>query len=62
MHIPFPLLSFPPGASALSEKHPGFIVNAGNASVKDMADVIEECKRRVKDEYDVELHLEWQVI
>ena len=56
------LRGFRIGDALVSEKHPGFIVNAGNASVQEMAAVIDECKRRVKEKYDVELHLEWQVI
>ena len=30
-------------------------MNTGGASVQDMHDVISECQRRVKEEYDVEL-------
>ncbi|WZU00519.1 hypothetical protein MGH68_13275 [Erysipelothrix sp. D19-032] len=46
----------------VSEKHPGFIVNTGNATVADMKAVINECITRVKDTYDVQLELEWRVI
>lgn len=56
------LRGFRIGDALVSEKHPGFIVNAGNAKVEDVAAVIAECKKRVKDEYDVELELEWRVI
>ncbi|CAM4282017.1 UDP-N-acetylmuramate dehydrogenase [Erysipelothrix inopinata] len=50
------------GDAMVSEKHPGFIVNTGNASVHDMHAVINECKKRVSEEFDVELELEWKVI
>lgn len=50
------------GGAKVSEKHPGFIVNTGDASVQDMHDVIAECQRRVKEEYDVDLELEWRKI
>lgn len=50
------------GDAMVSEKHPGFIVNVGNATVSEMTQVINECKKRVKDKYDVDLELEWRVI
>ncbi len=50
------------GGAMVSEKHPGFIVNTGNATVKDMIEIIQECISRVKNEYDVDLELEWRVI
>ncbi|CAM3662652.1 UDP-N-acetylmuramate dehydrogenase [Erysipelothrix urinaevulpis] len=56
------LRGFTIGDAMVSTKHPGFIVNKGNATVQDMHDVIAECKRRVKDEFDVELELEWRVV
>lgn len=56
------LRGFRIGDALVSEKHPGFIVNAGNAKVDDIAAVIQECKDRVKKEYDVTLELEWRVI
>lgn len=56
------LRGFRLGDALVSEKHPGFIVNAGNATVEEMAAVIQECKKRVKQEFDVDLELEWRVI
>lgn len=50
------------GDAMVSEKHPGFIVNVGNATVQDMLAVIQECKDRVSKEYDVNIELEWRVI
>lgn len=56
------LRGFQIGDARVSDKHPGFIVNVDNASVSDMRAVIDECKRRVKNEFDVDLELEWRVI
>jgi len=50
------------GDAKVSTKHPGFIVNTANASVSDMHAVINECKRRVKEKFDVDLELEWRVV
>lgn len=50
------------GDAMVSEKHPGFIVNVGHATVQDMLSVIQECKDRVLNEYDVKIELEWRVI
>lgn len=50
------------GDAMVSEKHPGFIVNVGHATVSDMLAVIQECKDRVLKEYDVTIELEWRVI
>ncbi|AMC93495.1 UDP-N-acetylenolpyruvoylglucosamine reductase [Erysipelothrix larvae] len=56
------LRGFKVGDAMVSEKHPGFIVNTGNASVNDMKQVIDECITRVKNQYDVDLELEWRVV
>lgn len=50
------------GDAQVSTKHPGFIVNVGKARVEDMQAVVAECKKRVKEEFDVDLELEWRVI
>lgn len=50
------------GGAELSYKHPGFIVNVDHASTKDVFDLIELCKKSVKDMFDVDLELEWKVI
>lgn len=56
------LRGFRVGDAMVSEKHPGFIVNVKNATVKDMLAVIQECKDRVKEAYDVTIELEWRVV
>lgn len=50
------------GDAQVSEKHPGFIINRGNAQVGDVKLIIEECKKRVKEKFDVDIELEWKVI
>ncbi len=50
------------GDAQVSDKHPGFIVNVGNASPQDMVDLVKECQDRVKKQFDIDLELEWRVI
>lgn len=56
------LRGFQIGDAQVSEKHPGFIVNVGNAKVAEVQMLIEECKTRVKEKFDVDIELEWRVI
>lgn len=50
------------GGARVSEKHPGFIVNVDHATCYDCVALINECKMRVKDHFDIDLELEWRVI
>ena len=43
------------GGAVVSEKHAGFIVNAGGATAKDVADLVDIIKREVFKKYGVEL-------
>lgn len=52
------LRGFQVGGARVSDKHCGFIVNAGNASAADIMDVIWEVQRRVKDRFGVDLESE----
>lgn len=52
------LRGFQVGGARVSDKHCGFIVNAGNASAADIMDVIWEVQRRVKDRFGVDLEPE----
>ena len=56
------LRGFQIGDAQVSQKHPGFIVNRGNAKVAEVQMVIAECKKRVKEKFDVDIELEWRVI
>ncbi len=56
------LRGFRIGDAEVSLKHPGFIVNHGNATHQDMLALVEECQRRVKEQFEIDLHLEWKII
>lgn len=50
------------GGAEVSKKHAGFIVNTGNATCKDIIDLIEEIKKKVYDKFQVNLEVEIQFI
>lgn len=50
------------GGAMVSNKHANFIVNAGNATYKDIITLIELIKEQIKDKYDIELILEQKII
>lgn len=50
------------GDAQVSEKHSGFIINRGNATSKDILDLIEVVKAKVYEKFKVELHTEVRVI
>ena len=50
------------GGAEVSSLHAGFIVNVGNATTKDILDVIDHVKRTVYEKYNVVLHEEVKVI
>lgn len=50
------------GGAAVSLKHAGFIVNLGGATAKDVLDLMEYIKARVKEKYDVTLTAEIEYI
>lgn len=50
------------GGAMVSEKHAGFVVNAGNATAADVLKLIEEVKRRVYETYSVKLSPEVRII
>jgi len=52
------LKGFSIGGAMVSEKHAGFIVNAGNATAKDIKDLIAYIKSKVKEKYNVDLETE----
>lgn len=49
------------GDAQVSEKHCGFIVNVGNATCKEVLDLISVVQKVVKDTYDVELEREVRI-
>lgn len=50
------------GGAQVSEKHAGFIVNAGGATAQDVLNLIKEVQKRVHDKFGVMLHPEVRVI
>jgi UDP-N-acetylmuramate dehydrogenase len=50
------------GGAQVSEKHAGFIVNAGDATAVDVLTLIKEVQYRVHSKFGVDLHPEVQVI
>lgn len=46
------------GGAKVSDKHCGFVINTGNASAADVAEVIQEVQERVKDKFGVVLEKE----
>lgn len=50
------------GGAAVSEKHSGFVINKGNATAKDITDLIEYIQNEVKNKFGVDLHPEVRII
>jgi len=50
------------GDAEVSEKHSGFIINKGNATAKNVLDLIEVVKAKVYEKFKVELHTEVRII
>jgi len=52
------LRGFRMGGAMVSEKHCGFVINAGNATAEDVMNVIREVQRQVKEQFHVNLEPE----
>lgn len=50
------------GDAQVSEKHPGFIVNVGKATGKDVVDLMNYCKKTIKNKYNIKLEQEWIIV
>lgn len=50
------------GGAAVSEKHSGFVINKGNATAKDITDLIKHIQDEVKRQFGVDLHPEVRII
>ena len=46
----------------VSEKHANFIINKGNESGRDIIELINEIKEKVKQTYDIDLYLEQEIV
>lgn len=56
------LKGFTIGGAQVSEKHSGFIINIGDATGRDIIDLIEEIKRRVFIKFKIKLEVEQRII
>lgn len=56
------LRGYSKNGAAFSDKHPGFIVNIGNAKYEDIVYLVDLAKEKVFDKFDVELKMEWVVV
>lgn len=50
------------GGAQVSEKHCGFVINQGNATAQDVLDLIDDVKRKVYEEFQVELEPEVRLV
>ena len=56
------LKGFKIGGAEVSEKHANFIINNGNATGKDIVNLIKKIQKEVKKKYNIELKLEQIII
>ena len=56
------LKGFKIGGAQISEKHANFIINKSNASAKDIKNLIEYIKQKVKEKYNINLKVEQELI
>lgn len=50
------------GGAKISEMHGNFIVNAGQATAADVLSLINHVKKTIKDQYNIDLHTEVEII
>lgn len=50
------------GGAQVSQKHGGFVINKGDATAKDILDLIQYIQKTIKDRFGVELHPEVRII
>lgn len=50
------------GGAKVSEKHANFIINNGNATGSDIITLINEIKQKVKEQFDIDLILEQEIV
>lgn len=50
------------GDAQVSEKHPGFIVNVGSCSASDVITLLNICKDKVLERYNIHLEEEWMIV
>ena len=52
------LRGFSVGGAQVSEKHCGFVINAGDATAEDIMTLIREVQRKVEEQFGVSLETE----
>lgn len=50
------------GGAQVSQKHPGFIINADNATGKELVSLLDLCKKEVKEKFGIILEEEWKIV
>lgn len=50
------------GGARISDMHGNFIVNAGGATAQDVLDLIQFIQKKIKEDYNVEMHTEVEII
>ena len=50
------------GEAYVSEKHAGFIINKGNATAKDVLELIDIVKKKVYEKFNVNIELEIEIL
>ncbi len=56
------LKGFSVGGAQVSEKHAGFVINKGNATSKDIKELIKIIKQKIKEKYDIDIQEEVKYI
>ncbi len=56
------LRGFRVGDAQVAEKHCGFVINRGNATAKDVLDLVSHVQKEVKNQFGVELELEVKLL
>ena len=52
------MMGYTVGGAQVSQKHAGFVINAGKATAEDVIKLTEDVKKKVKKQFGVELELE----
>lgn len=50
------------GGAQVSDKHPGFIINADNSTGEDLIKLLNLCKNEVKEKFGITLEEEWKIV
>lgn len=50
------------GGAQVSQKHPGFIINADNATGEELVALLNLCKKEVKGKFGIILEEEWKIV